>query len=72
MTVGTLIEYLQFFDVDLEVKVCKRTRAMIPILDPWKTEAEEVEVPILCAPTLEIECLVHDAIIHNAAVLLVI
>lgn len=70
MTVGTLIEYLQFFDMDLEVKVCKRTKAMIPIFDHFHTE--EVELPILCAPTSEIECIVHDEVIHNAAVLLVI
>ena len=72
MTVGTLIEYLQFFDVDLEILVCKRTKAKIPILDPWKTTEEEVEVPVLCAPTSPIECLVHDKVIHNAAVLIVI
>jgi len=73
MTIGTLIEYLQFFDSELEVKVAKQTRAKIPLLDPWKPPAEtEVAIPILCAPTFEIERLVHDTLTRNAPVLLVI
>jgi hypothetical protein len=73
MTVETLIEYLQFLDAELEVRVCKRTKATIPCLNPWaKTEDVEVDLPLLCSPTQEIECLVHDKVTPNAPVLLVI
>ena len=72
MTVETLISYLQTFDSEIEVRVCRRTKAMIPLLDPWGTHEVEVEVPILCAPTAEIDCLMHDPVTPNAPVLLVV
>ena len=71
MTVGTLIEYLSFFDGGLEVVVCKRTRAKLPRIDPGKTTEEEVDIPILCLPTFEIEIVMHDTLTRNAPVLLV-
>ena len=72
MTVETLIEYLRVFDVDLEVRVCKRTRMKLPLINPWETTEVDVEVPLLCAPTAEIDIVIRDKITPNAPVLVVI
>ncbi len=71
MTVETLIKYLQCFDNELEVKVCKRTRAKLPLINPWYTEEVDVEVPLLCAPTAAIELVIRDRLTPNSPVLLV-
>lgn len=72
MTVKTLIDYLRFFDSDLEVRICKRTRAKLPLIDPWKTEEIDVEVPLLCAPTATIDIVIRDKMTPDAPVLVVI
>ena len=72
MTVDTLVKYLTCFDGDLEVVVCKRTRATLPFIKPDGVTEEEVDVPVLCIPTIEIECIMHDPVSYNAPVLLVI
>jgi len=72
MIVKTLIDYLRFFDSNLEVRVCQRTRAKLPLIDPWKTEEAIVEVPLLCAPTAPIDIVVRDKNTPGAPVLVVI
>jgi len=75
MTIKTLIKYLQFFEDNDEVKakVCKRTRTTLPMLNPWnETKELDIEIPLLCAPTFEIELVVKDRLTPNAPVLIVI
>ncbi len=72
MTVETLIKYLQCFDSELEVKVCKRTRTKLPLINPWCTEEVDMDVPLLCAPTVTIELVICDKLTPNSPVLLVI